>query len=267
MPVAEVNGQLLHHSDTGGDGPPVVLLHGLLTDRRSFTAQQTQLSDVYRVIAADARGTGETSYDGQGFSLWDLADDMFGLLDQLGIERAVFGGVGQGGAVALRAALAHPDRVRALVLLATPTGDSDVAERSQLSPGLHAWAEHGYGDDLAAPIADRLFGVDGVAPSEARAAWTSRWRELDRGRVAPLARAWLERDDVRHRYEELPMPVLVVRGTEDPATSSAEAEELCRRVDDCRGIVEVPGAGPAVHISHAELVDRELRTFLEGLPG
>ena len=68
------------------------------------------------MITWDQRGFGQTEFDSQPFTYWDSADDCLGLLDHLQLDRAVIGGMSQGGFVALRAALKAPERVRALIL-------------------------------------------------------------------------------------------------------------------------------------------------------
>ena len=122
MPFADVNGQRIRFEDSGGDGPPIVLSHGFLMDREMFAPQVQALSPQFRVITWDERGFGETEFDGQPFTYWDSARDCLALLDHLGIERAVLGGMSQGGFLSLRAALLAPHRVRALVLIDTQSG-------------------------------------------------------------------------------------------------------------------------------------------------
>src|SRR5580704_4232448 len=122
MPFAEVSGQRIRFDDSGGDGPPVILSHGFLMDREMFAPQIDALSGEFRVITWDERGFGETEYDGKPFTYWDSASDCLGLLDHLDLDRAVIGGMSQGGFLSLRAALLSPDRVRALVLIDTQSG-------------------------------------------------------------------------------------------------------------------------------------------------
>ncbi len=112
MESASVNGVRVAYDDTGGDGPPILLSHGFLMDRTMFAPQVEALRPDYRVVTWDSRGHGDTVDDGQPFTYWDLADDCLGLMDHLGIDRAVVGGMSQGGFVSLRVALAAPDRVR-----------------------------------------------------------------------------------------------------------------------------------------------------------
>src|ERR1700728_1173765 len=127
MPFAEVNGQRIRFDDSGGAGPPVILSHGFLMDREMFAPQIDALSGEFRVITWDERGFGETEFDGEPFTYWDSAGDCLGLLDHLGIEEAVLGGMSQGGFLSLRAALLAPKRVRALALIDTQAGQEDPA--------------------------------------------------------------------------------------------------------------------------------------------
>jgi 3-oxoadipate enol-lactonase len=261
VPYAQVNGQELCYEDTGGDGPPIVLSHGFLLDHRVFAPQVDELRDVYRLITWDVRGTGGTRIDGAPFTLWDAARDLFGLLDLLGIERAVLVGMDQGGSLSLRGALLHPDRVRALILVGTqapPEAPDRIAEYRAM---VDAWTEHGYDEELASAMAERVLGEPGLAEE-----WKPRWRELDPALLGLAADDLLDRDDVTERLPELAMPVLCVHGTEDTAVPVARAHEICAAVDDCRGVVEVAGAPHAVHLTHAQVVDPAIRAFLEDLP-
>ena len=125
MATATVNGAEIAYDDTGGDGPAVILAHGFLMDRSMFDPQVEALRSDYRMITWDERGFGDTQYDGEPFSYWDSANDCLGLLDHLGIDRAVVGGMSQGGFISLRVALTAPERVRGLILLDTQAGVED----------------------------------------------------------------------------------------------------------------------------------------------
>src|SRR3954454_18251750 len=118
MPFADVNGQHIYFEDSGGSGPPVIFSHGFLMDHEMFAPQVDALAGEFRCITWDERGFGETEA-GAPFTYWDSAEDLLGLLDHLGVQSAVVGGMSQGGFVALRAALLAPERVRALVLIDT----------------------------------------------------------------------------------------------------------------------------------------------------
>src|SRR5262245_39938722 len=99
-----------------GDGLPLVLLHGGLMDRRMWDDQFAALSRSYRVIRYDLRGHGKTERLPGSFSHYR---DLHGLLNYMEIENAILIGQSLGGRTAINYALEHPDRVGALVLVAT----------------------------------------------------------------------------------------------------------------------------------------------------
>ena len=100
--------------DDEGAGPAVVLLHAGVADRRMWRPTVGSLRDSHRVVAPDLRGFGETPMPPGDFS---FAEDVTGLLDDLGIERTALVGASLGGQVALDVALARPDLVLGLLLL------------------------------------------------------------------------------------------------------------------------------------------------------
>lgn len=128
-----------------GDGPPLVLLHGLGGSRLSWEPQLAGLSDRHRVVAWDLPGYGASRPLADTVTFTTLADAVVDLLDTLDVESAHLGGISFGGMIAQYVAARYPSRVRTLALLAT-------------SPA---------------------FGLDGTKPDEWRAA---RLAPLDAGR-------------------------------------------------------------------------------------
>ena len=125
--IANVNGARIAY-DVVGSGPPVLLLHAGIGDRRMWDAQVPVFAEHFTVIRFDARGFGETRKPDAPFSPYA---DAIGLLDHLGIPRAHFVGVSMGSQTAIEAAVAAPERVSALVAVAARTG-------TPVSPALRA---------------------------------------------------------------------------------------------------------------------------------
>lgn len=123
MPVATVNGVRINY-EVHGDGPPMVLSHGYTASLRMWDGQIGPLSERYRVVVYDTRGHGESEApaDMNAYSIATFAEDQAALMDHLGIERAVVGGLSMGGMVAQEFALRYPDRVEALLLCDTGAG-------------------------------------------------------------------------------------------------------------------------------------------------
>src|SRR5262249_13399172 len=153
MPFANINGQRIHFEDSGGQGPPVVLAHGFFMDQSMFDRQVEVLSPEFRLIRWDERGFGQTEEDGRPFTYWDSAADCIGLLDHLGLERAVIGGMSQGGYLSLRAALLAPARVKALILLSTQAGVESEEEIKGYQAMFDQWMTLGPIDPLVETIA------------------------------------------------------------------------------------------------------------------
>ncbi len=137
MPDFDSGGVRIHY-ETFGAGPPVLLLHGFASSGRVnwvSTSWTKTLSDAgFRVIVMDHRGHGKSEklHDERAYSAPLMAEDARRLLDHLGIERAAVMGYSMGARAAAFLAIAHPRRVRALILsgmaanLLTGVGDSDV---------------------------------------------------------------------------------------------------------------------------------------------
>src|SRR3954452_21612101 len=144
-------------------------------DREMFAPQVELLGDEFRLITWDERGFGETEFDGQPFTYWDSAQDCLGLLDLLGIQEAVLGGMSQGGFLSLRAALLAPERVRALVLIDTQSGVEDPERLPAYQQMQETWLPGGAVDEPANTTADLIIGED-----ELNAVWIEKWRRLPR---------------------------------------------------------------------------------------
>jgi pimeloyl-ACP methyl ester carboxylesterase len=119
MPYAHVNGLDIYY-ETHGDGEPLVLLHGgLLTIGLSFARTLPTLARTRRVVAIELQGHGHTADTDREFTAEHLADDVVGVLDELGIARADLFGFSLGGIVALRMAMRHPGRTGRVAVAGT----------------------------------------------------------------------------------------------------------------------------------------------------
>src|SRR2546426_1164680 len=110
------------HVEVEGSGPVVVLGHGFGGSARNFLPQARALQTRYRVVRFDARGHARSGApdDPRANGPEAFVGDLARVLDRVGAERAVVGGLSMGAGVALRFALAHPDRVDGLVLAGFP---------------------------------------------------------------------------------------------------------------------------------------------------
>ena len=158
MPFAEVNGQNIHYQDTGGDGPAIILSHGFGMGHEMWVHQIDPLVGAgWRVVTYDERSWGQTTHT-EPFDYWDLAADVIALMDHLGIDQAVLGGMSQGGFLSMRAALATPERVRALVLVDTEAEVYSDEDRAQFQALFDAAIAMGLTGEVGDVLAMTLFG-------------------------------------------------------------------------------------------------------------
>jgi 3-oxoadipate enol-lactonase len=243
---------LLLSGDVAGDGPPIVLAHGLTATRRNVVqGSRHLLGRGWRLVGYDARGHGDSSPapDPGAYEYADLADDILAVLDFQGIERATVVGSSMGAATAVRFALERPERVDALVLI-TP------AYRGAGQLGADAL---GHWDTLAATLESG--DIDAFVAASGANELPERWREparlatrqrierhRDLGavaralRVVPRSEAFASLDEL----ERLELPVLVAgtRDEADPGHPLATAEEYARRLPRGELVVEQPGDTP-----------------------
>jgi pimeloyl-ACP methyl ester carboxylesterase len=259
MPHADIGSQRLYYEDTGSGDDVIVFSHGLFMDHSMFEAQIEAVGGGWRCIAWDERAHGATQSTDEPFDYWDMAGDLLGLLDHLGIRSAVLAGMSQGGFLSLRAALKEPERVRALVLMDTQTGVEDPETVPAYNQLMEAWmAADGPPQQVLDTVAAIIIGP-GFADAPL---WQERWVAMPKSHVQQAYETLIGReDDVAPRLSELTMPALVVHGEQDLAIDHALAAQLASALPDGE-LVTVPGAGHAANLTHPDQVNPALVSFL-----
>jgi pimeloyl-ACP methyl ester carboxylesterase len=136
--LVSINGIDLYH-EVHGTGRPLVVLHGgMMTSGTCFGAMVPRLAEAHQVIAVDLQGHGRTAAGDRPVTLANLAGDVAGLLDHLGIDRADLFGFSLGSLVSIEVAVTHPTRVGRLVLASghiRPDGyHPEIHDPAQTSP-------------------------------------------------------------------------------------------------------------------------------------
>lgn len=257
MKTAELNGTTIAYADTGGKGPVVILSHGFLMDHSMFDAQVEALRSDYRVITWDERGFGGTRATGD-FTYWDSARDVLALMDHLGIESAVVGGMSQGGFLSLRVALTAPDRVTALILIDTQAGTEDPATVEPYNQLHAAWVEHG-----SVAVQDVIASII-LGPGE-WGEWFEKWSRLEPDQFTAAFRCLMHRDDITDRLGEIGCPALIVHGTADVAIPMEKAEILRDRIVGPTVLVPIEGGPHAANMTHPDQVNSAILRFLSEL--
>lgn len=116
---AAVNGINLYY-EIHGTGKPLIMLHGGFGTFEMFSALSPALTQHHQVIGVDLYGHGRTALTDRPFTFENMAGDIAGLIEHLGLEKADLLGYSLGGMVAFQAAIHYPDRVNKLVLISVP---------------------------------------------------------------------------------------------------------------------------------------------------
>ncbi len=231
-----------------------------------WAAQAEALAGSYRTVNVDLRGHGESSAAGTGLSMYDLVDDHLAVLDELGIDSAVWVGLSVGGMIALRAALTAPERVCALVL-----ADTSAASEPKL-PLLRYRAMGGVARLLGMkPLMGRVMALMiGSTTRRNNPRLVEEWRErissIHVSSVLNLMGPLFGRDVLLDRLGEIRAPSLVLVGEEDEVQPPDRSREIARGVPNAE-LVVVPESGHLTAIEQPEVVTETIRDFLvEALP-
>lgn len=233
--------------EESGQGPPDWLcLHGLVDTLAIWDRVVPALAKRGRVVRYDQRGHGESSAPAGPYSRRDLADDAIGVLDALGIERAVLVGHSMGGIVSMATVLAHPERVAGLVLIGTA---------SQCNEKVARWYEK-------IAVAAEIDGTAGLA----RAIYGERSNKRVSGDAAGIARVTrtlksLHDDPLTPKLREIACPVLLLVGEKDPMGPKA-SEIIAAKLPDAR-LEVVPGCGHWVHTEEPDVTLRVLDAWMQ----
>lgn len=261
MAHADVNGQRLYFEDSGGDGPVIVFSHGFAMDHEMFAPQVEALRGTWRCITWDERAHGATETTPDAFTYWDSASDLLGLLDHLGVERAVFAGMSQGGYLSLRAALTAPERARALVLIDTQSGVEDPEKVAAYHQLIDLWTGP---DGPPQEVLDIVAAVILGNGWDETPTWQAKWRTIPPESILQAYATLISReDDITHRLGELTMPTLVIHGDEDAAIDVPHAEAMAQALN--ADFALIPGGGHAANLTHPTESNAALISFLDSL--
>ena len=249
--------------DFGGDGPPVLLLHGLAGHAGEWADTAAWLARRARVVALDARGHGGSERVPADVSPAAHVDDAVFAVERLELGPAVLVGQSLGGHTALLVAAERPELVRGLVVAeASPDGGDDDGGGGEVGASLRRWP---------VPFASREAAVEFFGgPSLNAEAWADGLELRDGGwwprfDVEVMVRTLEEafRRSYWEEWERIACPTLVVRAGSG-AITAAHARAMTDRLPRAR-LVEVAGAGHDLHLDRPAEWRRVLSEFLDSL--
>jgi pimeloyl-ACP methyl ester carboxylesterase len=252
MPKNNRNGVELYY-EVHGSGPVLLLTHGYSSTSSMWQGQIEALSRDHKLVLWDMRGHGQSDYpaDPSAYSEALTVADMAALLNEVGAENAVVGGLSLGGYMSLAFYRAHPDRVRALLIIDTGPGFKKDDARE-------AWNKRAH------DTADR-FEREGLGVLKSGSPERSNVKHRDALGLARAARGMLTQRDagVIELLPDIKVPSLIVVGADDTPFLAA-SDYMAAKIPDAKKVV-IPAAGHAVNIDQPQAFIDAVLPFLNDL--
>lgn len=257
--TCEANGIAIHYLRTGGDKPPIILLHGLMLSGACWTPLARALEKDYDVVMPDARGHGNSSAPNHGYLYDNLAADVMGLIKTLKLNAPVLLGHSMGGMTAALAASQYPKRLRGVILadptFLTPERQREVHESDVADQHLRV---------LSRPKEDFL--------AEIQARHSHRSREIielfAQARFQTSIRAFEiltpPNPDYTHLINALAIPSLLVTGDAGSIVSPEVAEKLAGLNQHLK-VVQIKEAGHGVPYDQPDRFSAAVQAFLRSI--
>jgi len=227
MPVFQHNGHSTYYEDAG-NGEPLVLVCGLSADLQVWRFQVAEIRQAHRVIVSDNRGAGRSSAPDEPYTIAQMAADLSALLDHLRVPSIHLLGWSMGGLIAQSFALAHPARVRQLLLLGTYLAP-DGYLREALSNWVNVRRSNMPYEQIVRYVARMVFSPHLARNTEAYEGFVqvmlaNPYRQTDHGffRQAAAQLAYEAPSEMR----DLHLPATVLVGQLDQLTPRHMSEEL-----------------------------------------
>jgi 3-oxoadipate enol-lactonase len=258
------SGSTLSYVDIG-QGIPTILIHGLFLDHTAFEQQIKAFKGQARIIVIDIHGHGGSSELDRSMSLDEMAADYFDLVQQLGIERAIWGGVSLGGMTSLRIAIGHPEAVLGLLLLNTNAGKG--AEKKVPSV-----------DGLNAPLTMRFLwhtkflknkvleaGLFGRTTLETKPdlqrIWVEKMKPISSKSMKHSIEAVLSAHSILEQLSSIQIPTIVAGGEEDIALPMSASRDIHDRIANSV-LIEIERCGHSSSIEQPKRVNQLLEQLL-----
>jgi pimeloyl-ACP methyl ester carboxylesterase len=271
------NGLRFHYVDWGGNGIPMLFLHGGNQTARTWDLVCVRLCQQYHCYALDQRNHGESDHVATSPAAtgpYEQAEDIHGVIQALGLRQVVLVGMSMGGFNTMAYAAKHPECVQAAVIVdVSPTIRTDGVHRLSNSTGQREFATYEDAVAYAAksnprrPVAHLRYTLWHALKQQPNGTWV--WRhERPHNVQRPDQQQAVEAELRRQRFASLwedvariTCPALVVRGGNSPILAEQDAERLVRALPHGT-LVTIPDSGHTVQGDCPKQLGDEIERFL-----
>ncbi len=235
MPVININEVALNYRELGNRrNRTMVFTHTVLWDAEMLDHLVSEFANDFHLIVVDLHGHGQSGYR-TPLTLEEMAGDYHQLLAKLGLSSVIWVGYSIGGMLGMRLALAHPETIASLILIAT-TARLDPPELREQTWQLWEMFRDGHREDIA-DAALQFFFAPATYQNQPQLIEHYRHKLINRKNIEGMfeaARASVYRTDISDQIAAIKAPTLVIAGKEDPATSPAESELIASRIPNAQ---------------------------------
>jgi pimeloyl-ACP methyl ester carboxylesterase len=257
------HGVSLEYDDIG-NGVPLILIHGFPHDRTLWRYQLEGLQKVARVIALDLRGFGASSAAPDVMQMDDYASDVKALLDSLGVERPVMGGLSMGGYIALAYVKEYPHNMRGLILSNTrAAADSESAREGRYATADKALA--GGVAEIAESLLPKMLTQATITQRASLAGYVKKMmaRQPAEG-IAAALKGMAGRPDRTALLPEIKVPVLIITAQDDTLIPVSESEAMAKAIPNST-LVNIPAAAHLPNLEQSDAFNNAVKDFLSKL--
>ncbi len=251
----------LRYWDEGAEKPPVMLIHGVGSDGKSWDKIAPGLAPEFRVVRLDLRGHGRSGHIEGALTLDDFIRDVVDVLDACAVPAAPIVGFSLGGMIAQGIALHHADRVRRLVLLSAVAGRT-AEERDRVQARLTTLREQGIAA-ITGSAQERWFTPEFIARNPDLV--QQRMQQLQENHSSSYAAAYtvFSTSDLGDRLHAIRVPTLIATGEHDIGSNTRMARFMHSQIAGSQ-LEILPGLRHSILVEAPELITRLVRGFLTG---
>jgi len=263
MPVINVNGVALNYREQGNRNQrTIVFTHALLWGAEVFDHLVSEFANDFHIIVVDIHGHGDSGYR-TPMTLEEMTDDYYQLVTKLDLSNVIWIGFSIGGMIGMRLALAHPEIIGSLVLIAT-TARLDPPQIREQTWKLWEMFRDGHREDIA-DAALQFFFAPATYKTQPQLVEHYRRQLIDFQNVEGMfeaARAVFDRNDIGDGIAAIKAPTLVIAGKDDTATSPVESEVIASRIPNAQ-VKIFDEANHMLVMEKPQEVTRIIREFLK----
>lgn len=261
---AKINGANISYDDYG-QGPTVLFIHDFPLNRKMWQQQAEAVVDAgFRVVVPDLRGFGSSELKTDSCEISTYSQDIVGLLNFLGIGRAVICGLSMGGYVLFDLLENHPQRVAGACLVSTRPVADDIHERAKRTEFLIA-LNKGLADDVRDDLYSMLItGQEEKMSKSCKNEILALTQDVSPKTLTTAIQAITRRKDYTFQLQNMKTPTLVIGAEHDQITHPQHTEIMARHLPNCYKSVKL-NCGHLINMEKAQAFNAHLVDFLHKL--